>query len=142
MDINLVGAGIMNSIKPYCRKHVIESLDAFEFALLNTLIIALILISYIILSKKSIKDICYKYYVLTWSQIISISLLSLITVIGTITKLSYDKSTNPTFTNGLIVKSITAAIIIFVGIFYYNESYTWKTWLGIFALSSGLYLIS
>jgi drug/metabolite transporter (DMT)-like permease len=142
MDINLVGAGIMNSVKPYCRKHVIDSLDASEFVLLNTIIIGAILVGYIWWSKKSIKDICAKYYTLTWTQIASISLLSAITVGGTMLKLTHDKKSNPTFTNGLIVKGITSAIVILVGIMFYNETYTWKTWAGIATISLGLYLLS
>ena len=127
MNINLVGAGIMNSVNPYCRKHVINSLEAVEFALLNTIVIGVILLVYIIISKKSIKDICVKYYSLTWTQLISLIALSIITVTGTILKLTHDKISNPTLTNGLIVKGITSLIIIVVGIAFYNETYTWKT---------------
>jgi drug/metabolite transporter (DMT)-like permease len=141
MDINLVGAGIMNSVKPYCRKHVINSLEAVEFALLNTLVIGAILLGYVIISKKSIKDICVKYYSLTWTQLVSIIALSVITVTGTILKLTHDKTSNPTLTNGLIVKGITSLIIIVVGITFYNETYTWKTWMGIATISVGLYLL-
>jgi drug/metabolite transporter (DMT)-like permease len=141
MDINLVGAGIMNSVKPYCRKHVINSLEAVEFALLNTIVIGAILLGYIVMSKKSIKDICVKYYSLTWTQLISLIALSIITVTGTILKLTHDKTSNPTLTNGLIVKGITSLIIIVVGITFYNETYTWKTWMGIATISLGLYLL-
>lgn len=141
MNINLVGAGIMNSVKPYCRKHVINSLEAVEFALLNTIVIGVILLGYIVISKKSIRDICVKYYSLTWTQLISIIALSIITVGGTILKLTHDKTSNPTLTNGLIVKGITSLIIIIVGIAFYNETYTWKTWLGIGTISLGLYLL-
>jgi uncharacterized membrane protein len=141
MNINLVGAGIMNSVKPYWRKHVIESLEASEFALLNTIIIGCILLVYILWSKKSVKDICSKYYTLTWTQLISIIALSIITVTGTMLKLTNDKKSNPTFTNGLIVKGISSAIVITVGILFYNETYTWKTWLGIVMIGIGLYLL-
>jgi drug/metabolite transporter (DMT)-like permease len=141
MNINLVGAGVMNSVKPYCRKHVINSLEAVEFALLNTIVIGAVLLGYIIVSKKSIKEICTKYYSLTWTQLISIIALSIITVTGTILKLTHDKTSNPTLTNGLIVKGITSLIIIVVGITFYNETYTWKTWLGIATISLGLYLV-
>ena len=141
MNINLVGAGVMNSIKPYCRKHLIESLEPSEFALLNTTIIGIVLLGYIIYSKKSIKEICTKYYALTWTQLISLIALSIVTVVGTILKLSHDKNNPPTFTNGLIVKGITSTIVIIVGILFYNETYTWKTWTGIGTISLGLYLL-
>lgn len=141
MNINLIGAGVMNSIKPYCKKHVIDSLEAVEFALLNTLIIGLILVAYIILSKKSIKDVCYKYYLLSPIQLLSIITFSIITVIGTILKLSYDKKNPPTFTNELIVKGITSAIIIVVGVMFYNETYTFKTYIGIITICFGLHLL-
>lgn len=141
MNINLVGAGVINSIKPYCKKYVIESLEAFEFALLNTLIIVLLLFGYMIYSKKSIATICYKYYALTWTQIFFIITLSIITLTGTLLKLSYDKTHPHTFTNGMVVKGITSMIVIIVGIMFYNEIYTIKTYIGIIIISIGLYLL-
>jgi len=141
MNINLIGAGVVNSLKPFCRKHVIESLEESEFALLNTIMILFLLLGYIIYSKKSIKKICFKYYNLTWMQICAITALSLITVIGSMLKLSFYKQNNPTFRNEMIVKGITSAIIIFIGIIFYNEAYTWKTFLGIGMISLGLYLL-
>ena len=142
MDFNLIGSGVINSIKPYCRKHVINSLDECEFALLNTVIIGIILFGYTIYSNKSVGDIGHKYCNLSSTQMISIVTLSAITVIGTLLKLSFDKKNSPTFTNGIIVKGITSAIVIFIGILFYNEMYTWKTWIGILSISGGLYLIT
>lgn len=142
MEINLIGAGIVNSFKPYCRKHVINSLDVCEFALLNTIIIGIILIGYIIWSSKSFGDICNKYCMLSWSQIFSIVALGIVTVVGTLLKLSYDKETNPTFTNEMIVKGITGIVIIMVGILCYNETYTFNVWIGIAFILYGLYLIN
>jgi multidrug transporter EmrE-like cation transporter len=74
-------------------------------------------------------------------QISAITTLSLITFIGTMLKLSYYKKNNPTFKHELIVKGITSAIVIFVGMMFYNEAYTWKTCTGIGMISLGLYLL-
>ena len=141
MNVSLIGVGVVNSFKPFCRKHVIDSLEESEFALLNTIIILFLILGYIIYSKKSIKKICYKYYSLSWMQIIAITTLSLITVIATMLKLSYYKQNDPTFKNELIVKGVTSAIIIFVGIVFYNDTFTWKTCSGIVMISLGLYLL-
>ena len=67
--------------------------------------------------------------------------LSIITVTGTILKLSYDKIHPHTITNGMIVKGITSMIVIIIGIMFYNEIYTLKTYIGIIIISLGLYLL-
>ena len=144
MNTYLVGAGLVNSIKPYCRKHVITSLDSHEFMFLNTIIISLIIIFYLLYKKTCVSDLYYKYTSLTLTQIASITILSIITVFGTLMKLNMDKENNSssnTFMNGLLVKGVTSATIIFIGIIFFNEKYTWKTWLSIFMIASGVYLI-
>jgi uncharacterized membrane protein len=143
MNTILIGAGLVNSIKPYCRKHVINSLDSHEFIFLNTIIISLIIISYLIYKKTCITDLYYKYSSLTFTQIASITILSLITVFGTLMKLNMDKENNNsnTFMNGLLIKGVTSATIIFIGIAFFNEKYTWKTWLSILMIATGIYLI-
>jgi uncharacterized membrane protein len=143
MNTILIGAGLVNSIKPYCRKHVINSLDSHEFIFLNTIIISLIIISYLIYKKTCITDLYYKYSSLTFTQIASITILSLITVFGSLMKLNMDKDNNNsnTFMNGLLIKGVTSATIIFIGIAFFNEKYTWKTWLSILMIAGGIYLI-
>ena len=143
MNTYLIGAGLVNSIKPYCRKHVITSLDAHEFMFLNTLFISFFIMCYLIYRKTSISDMYSKYSALTLTQLISITILSLITVSGTFMKLSMDKNVQTsTFTNGLLIKGVTSATIIFIGIAFFNEKYTWKTWLAIILIATGIYLLN
>jgi len=143
MSVYLIGAGLINSVKPYCRKHVINSLETHEFMFLNTIIISIIIISYLLYKKTCINDLYYKYTSLNFTQIASIVLLSMITVFGTLMKLNMDKENNgsSTFMNGLLVKGVTSATIIFIGMAFFNEKYTWKTWLSIFMIAGGIYLI-
>ena len=143
MSTFLIGAGLINSIKPYCRKHVINSLETHEFMFLNTIIISILIISYLLYKKTCINDLYYKYTSLNFTQIASIVLLSMITVFGTLMKLNMDKENNgsSTFMNGLLVKGVTSATIIFIGMAFFNEKYTWKTWLSIFMIAGGIYLI-
>ena len=143
MSVYLIGAGLINSVKPYCRKHVINSLETHEFMFLNTIIISIIIISYLLYKKTCINDLYYKYTSLNFTQIASIIVLSMITVFGTLMKLNMDKENNSssTFMNGLLVKGVTSATIIFIGMAFFNEKYTWKTWLSIFMIAGGIYLI-
>lgn len=41
----------------------------------------------------------------------------------------------------MVVKGITSLIVIIVGIMFYNEIYTVKTYIGIIVISLGLYLL-
>jgi multidrug transporter EmrE-like cation transporter len=143
MSVYLIGAGLINSVKPYCRKHLINSLETHEFMFLNTIIISILIISYLLYKKTCINDLYYKYTSLTFTQIASIVILSMITVFGTLMKLNMDKENNgsSTFMNGLLVKGVTSATIIFIGMAFFNEKYTWKTWLSIFMIAGGIYLI-
>jgi len=143
MNTYLIGAGLVNSVKPYCRKHVITSLDAHEFMFLNTLFISFFIICYLIYRKTSISDMYSKYSTLTLTQLISITILSLITVSGTFMRLSMDKNVETsTFANGLLIKGVTSAAVIFIGITFFNEKYTWKTWLAIILIATGIYLLN
>ena len=143
MSVFLIGAGLINSVKPYCRKHLINSLETHEFMFLNTIIISILIISYLLYKKTCINDLYYKYTSLNFTQIASIVILSMITVFGTLMKLNMDKENNGsnTFMNGLLVKGVTSATIIFIGMAFFNEKYTWKTWLSIFMIAGGIYLI-
>jgi multidrug transporter EmrE-like cation transporter len=84
-----------------------------------------------------------KYSTLTLTQLISITILSFITVSGTFMRLSMDKNVETsTFANGLLIKGVTSAAIIFIGITFFNEKYTWKTWLAIVLIATGIYLLN
>jgi drug/metabolite transporter (DMT)-like permease len=143
MSTFLIGAGLINSIKHYCRKHLVNSLETHEFMFLNNIIISILIISYLLYKKTCINDLYYKYTSLNFTQIASIIVLSMITVFGTLMKLNMDKENNSssTFMNGLLVKGVTSATIIFIGMAFFNEKYTWKTWLSIFMIAGGIYLI-
>ena len=95
MNLSLLGSGLLNCIKPYCRKHVISSLDSHEFMFLNTFLISFSLIIYLMyliyMEKTSSTDLYNKYTNLSTTQVVSAISFSLITVTGTILIINVDK---------------------------------------------------
>jgi multidrug transporter EmrE-like cation transporter len=146
MDVTMIGSGIINSIKPFCKKHVITSLDPHEFIFLNTFLITSILLIYFIYlsvyEKYNIYSLYNKYSSLSKSQIIAISGLSLITLSSTFIGLSSQKNQTSNVKNNLIMKSMTTILIIIIGIYMFEEEYTKFDIFGIILILCGIYLIN
>jgi len=142
----MFGAGIINSFKPYCKKHAIQSLDAHEFLFLNTFLISSILLIYFIYlsmyEKYNIHNLYNKYRNLSKSQFIAVIGLSSITLISTFIGLTADKNNTRNVKTNLIIKSITTILVIAIGVYVYEEIYTGYDILGILMILSGIYMIN
>lgn len=146
MNIQLFGSGIINTIKPYCKKHINSYLEAHEFMLLNTFLISTILSFYFIYlifyDKTNVTDIYSKYTNLSNTQIFAIITLSLVTVISTIIGINADKKYNKSVTTNLMVKAFTTIIIIIAGIYLFEEKYTNYDFIGMILIIAGIYFIN
>jgi drug/metabolite transporter (DMT)-like permease len=144
----MVGSGIINTIKPFCKKHILNSLDGHEFVFLNTFLITSILLIYFIYlsvyqshEKYNLHGLYNKYTNLSKSEICAIVGLSLITLSSTFIGLhNQNKITN--VKNNLIMKSITTILIIAIGIYMYEEEYNKIDIIGIIFILCGIYLVN
>ena len=142
----LLCISLLNCIKPHCRKYVTNTLNTQEFMLLNTFIIFISFLIYLIYSTSNnyiqLQQILNKYYNLTYLQFISAFTFSISTIITTFFIIKIDKNTTNPLINELMIKSITTIIVIFTSIYIFGESFTNYKLLGIIFLMLGLFLLS
>jgi len=142
----LLGSSIAQSINPYCRKHLLSSLEAEEFMFMNSFLISFFLIIYfiylIIINSNKHIDLYNKYTNLSYTQIFAGIAFSGITLLTTYFIINVDKNYGDPFTNSLIIKVFTTIIIIIVGFYIFEEKFTWSKIIGIIILLTGLYLLS
>jgi len=142
----LLGSSIAKSINPYCRKHILSSLEAEEFMFMNSFFITFFLIIYFIyltitISNKHI-DLYNKYTNLSYTQVFAAIIFSGITLLTTYFIINVDKSYGDPYTNSLIVKVFTTIIVVVVGFYIFEEKFTWSKIIGIIILLTGLYLLN
>ncbi len=146
MNATMLGSGIINTFKPFCKKHALNSLDSHEFVFLNTLLISIILVIYFIYlsmnEKYSVASLYGKYTNLSKSQFFAIFGLSAITLTTTFIGLSIQKDNGINVKNNLIIKSITTILIIAVGIYMYEEEYNRFDIFGIILIITGIYMVN
>jgi drug/metabolite transporter (DMT)-like permease len=146
MDATMIGSGLINSIKPFCKKHILNSLDPHEFVFLNTFLITLFLLLYFIYlsinEKYNIYGLYDKYTNLSKSQFLAIVGISTITLSSTFIGLTMNKTNGINIKNNLIIKSITTILVIAIGVYVYEEEYTRIDIFGIFLILVGIYMIN
>ena len=142
----MIGSGLINSIKPFCKKHILNSLDPHEFVFLNTFLITLFLLLYFIYlsinDKYNIYGLYDKYTNLSKSQFLAIVGISTITLSSTFLGLTMNKTNGINIKNNLIIKSITTILVIAIGVYVYEEEYTRIDIFGIFLILVGIYMIN
>ena len=146
MNAMMFGSGIINSIKPFCKKHVINTLDPHEFIFLNTFLITFILLIYFIYlsiyEKYNVYTLYNKYTTLSKSQLFAIVGLSSITLTTMFIGLSSQKTQITNVKSSLMMKSMTTILIIIIGIYMFEEEYTQFDIFGIILILSGIYMIN
>lgn len=143
----LFGLTLLKSINPYFRKHILNTLDAHDFLFINTVFIT-ILVIFILLYKISfdksfkIKDSIKNIKRLSHSQYGCIIILSVLTVTSSLFLYELDKNYNTPLLNFIFLRLGGILAIFLVGIFIFEERYTWSQIIGIFVTLIGVYLIS
>lgn len=142
----LLSISLLNSIKPHCRKYLTNTLNTQEFMFLNTFIIFVSFLIYLVYLTSNnfieLQPILNKYYNLTLLQFIAAFTFSISTIITTFFIIKIDKNTSNPLINELMIKSITTIIVIFTSIYILGESFTYYKLFGIIFLMLGLFLLS
>jgi drug/metabolite transporter (DMT)-like permease len=136
---------LLKTMNPYFRKHILESLESHEYLFINTFFIAAFVFLFFlyktIFHDKTFNKIINKVQHLTISQIICFTLIAFITVCSSAVFIHMDKYYNTPLINGLINKTIAAILLIGVGVFLFEEKYTYTQIFGIFLTIVGIYLV-
>jgi drug/metabolite transporter (DMT)-like permease len=144
----LFGLTLLKSINPYFRKHILNTLESHDFLFMNTICITFFVLLFFLYKyffhaktftlKKMMKNIRS----LSYSQYACLIILSLLTVSSSIFLYDLDKNYNTPLVNSVFLRVGGIVALLLVGIFVFEEKYSYKQIFGIFLTLFGVYLIA
>ena len=141
-----LGLSLLQQFRPYFRKHISNTLDPHEYFFLNTSIIMVVILMYImyLVSTKNttIKKLKSNIQSLSFTEVMCIIMLSCLTVASGLLIFELDKNYNTPLINTIFLKSISTIAILGVGIFIFRENYKPHQFFGIFMVVLGIFLTS
>lgn len=141
----LLGITTIGSVRPYFRKHILDTLDPSDYALLNSLFITTFVVIYFLYIYTSDTKQMYKTYTncckLSYTQIAALSTLSLFTVVSSLMLLNMEKYYNTPLINSVTLKGFSLVLLILFGIFVFNEEYGLTHFVGIFFTVVGIFIL-
>jgi uncharacterized membrane protein len=142
---HLFGLTALGSVRPYFRKHVLDTLDPHDFLFLNAFIIAILIGIYFLYTyyfnhsvvKKTFKN-CLS---LNYTQFGAILVLGVFTIFGTLLLLDADKNYNTPAMNSIMFKSVSMIALFLIGVFIFEEEYSVKQIIGIVLTIAGILVL-
>lgn len=142
----LIGLSLLKSFSPYFRKHILTTLSSHDLLFINTFVIffmVLVFFLYKLLFDKqhSLQETFKNYKKLSITQILSIFVMAILAVFSAIFIFEFDKNYNTPLINSMFMKTASTISLILIGIFLFEEKYSWKQITGIFLMILGGYLL-
>ena len=141
----LVGITLLKSVRPYFRKHILDTLETHDFLFLNTLLISITVFLYFIFkccTDKSMKKTFENYKNMTILQFVCILLLAVMTVFSTILLLEIDKNYSTPLINSMVMKFLSSIMLVIISIFFFKESYSYTQLMGILFTIIGIIMLT
>ena len=141
----LLGITTLGSVRPYFRKHILDTLDPSDYALLNSIFITAFVVIYFVYIYAYDTKQMYKTYAncckMSYTQIAALSTLSLFTVVSSLMLLNMEKYYNTPLINSVTLKGFSLVLLIIFGIFVFNEEYGLTHFVGIFFTAVGIFIL-
>jgi len=142
----LFGLSILKSFTPYFRKHVLNTLNSHDMLFINTFFIFLIVFAFFLYKltfdkAKPLIETFKNYKKLSVTQILSLLVMAFLAVGSSIFIYEFDKNFNTPLMNSMFMRAASTISLILVGIFLFEEKYSWKQILGVFLTIFGVILI-
>uniref|UniRef100_A0A6C0JN15 EamA domain-containing protein n=1 Tax=viral metagenome TaxID=1070528 RepID=A0A6C0JN15_9ZZZZ len=145
MISHFIGLTMVGSMRPYFRKHVLNTLEPHDFLFINAFFIALLIGIYFVYTyffenhvvKKTYKNCCK----LNNTQIFSLIIISVFTVFSSFLIIDLDKNYNTPFLNYIVIKALSMIALFLVGIFFFSETYSYTQTIGIILTMSGIFIL-
>ena len=143
----MFGLSILKSFTPYFRKHVLTTLNSHDLLFMNTFIIFSIVFCFFLYKllfdkSKPLIETFKNYKSLSFSQVGALFVMALLAVSSSIFIYEFDKNYNTPLINSMFMRTASTISLILVGIFMFEEKYSWKQILGVFLTIFGVYFIS
>ena len=138
-------SGILKTFSPYLRKNILLTLDPSDYLFLNTFVIFIFALVYLLykicFQNHNCQQMFDKYSSLTLTQILFVFAIGLVTIASSLIVLNLDKYYNTPLINSMLLKIMSAILLLFTGIFIFKEKYNYKQIIGlILAIMGGLLL--
>ena len=141
----VVLTGILKTFSPYLRKNILLTLDPHDYLFLNTFIIFIFSVIYllykIIFQNHSFENMIHKYTTLSLTQVLFALLIGFVTIVSSIVIINLDKYYNTPLINSMIMKILSAILLLFTGIFIFKEKYSYKQLIGLLLALIGGFLL-
>jgi drug/metabolite transporter (DMT)-like permease len=137
--------GTLKTFSPYLRKNILLTLDPHDYLFLNTFVIFIFTLIYLLykifFQNHDVNEMIKKYNSLTVIQVIFILMMSLVTICSSIIVLNLDKYYNTPLINSMLLKIMSAVLLLFTGIFIFKEKYNYKQIFGLLLAVVGVLLM-
>lgn len=141
----VVLTGVLKTFSPYLRKNILLALDPHDYLFLNTFIIfsftSVYLLYKILFENHDIGKMVMRYKSLSVNQMIFALLIAIVTILSSLVVLNLDKYYNTPLINSMLLKLLSAGLLLLTGVFIFKESYNYKQIIGlVLAVIGGMLL--
>jgi len=92
--------------------------------------------------KKPLIETFNNYSKLSTTQILSLCVMAFLAVGSSIFIYEFDKNYNTPLINSMFMKIASTISLIFIGVFLFEEKYSWKQIIGVFLTILGIFFIA
>lgn len=143
----MFGLSILKSFTPYFRKHVLTTLNAHDLLFINTFIIFSIVFVFFVYQllfnkSKPLVETLQNYRNLSFTQVGALIVMAFLAIGSSIFIYEFDKNYNTPLINSMFMRTASTISLIIVGMFLFEERYSWKQIAGVFLTIFGILLIS
>ncbi len=126
----LVGLTVVKSSLPYIRKYVLDILESHELMFITACVYMTLVILLFLYKSKNGKHF-HNYRKLTFTHCVLIILTALIALSSTMFTYELDKHYNTPMLNTMLKMATSAIVLFLLGIFIFNEKYTYQHMFGV-----------
>jgi uncharacterized membrane protein len=126
----LVGLTVVKSSLPYIRKHVLDILDSHELMFVTACVYMILVICFFLYKSKPGKHF-HNYRRLTFTHCVLILLTAFIALSSTMFTYELDKHYNTPMLNTMLKMATSVTVLSLLGIFVFNEKYTYQHMFGV-----------
>ena len=141
----VLGLTTVGGMRPYFRKHVLDTLDVHDFVFVNSVIIFFFVILYFVylsmFHNYSLRKTVDRCCSLSLTQITALLLLGVFTIISSLMIFNLDKYFNTPALNFMLLKAFSMIALFIVGVFVFEEVYSMSHIAGIGLIIGGVLLI-
>jgi len=143
----MFGLSIMKSFTPYFRKHVLTTLNSHDMLFINTFFISSIVFAFFLYKllfdkSKPLIETFKNYRSLSLTQLVALFVMGFLAVGSSIFIYEFDKNYNTPLINSMFMRASSTISLILVGVFLFEEKYSWKQIAGVFLTIFGILLLS